>query len=64
MRVTSQPHRGPAQVVLLVIAAVAAGVNMLLPKQLAHPVNLALLAVLAATAVVLLHRRLTASRRR
>ncbi|HEU4674792.1 MAG TPA: hypothetical protein VFS29_02315 [Motilibacteraceae bacterium] len=64
MHVQSHPHRSPAQVVLLVIAAVAAAVNILLPRPLAHPVNLVLLAVLAGVAVVLVHRRLTASRRR
>jgi hypothetical protein len=64
MQVRSHPRRSPAQVVLLVIAAVVAAVDMLLPRQLAHPVNLVLLAVLAGTAVVLAHRRLTASRRR
>lgn len=64
MQSPSHPHRSPAQVVLLVIAAVAAAVNMLLPHQLAHPANLVLLAVLAGVAAVLVHRRLTGSRRR
>ncbi|MGN6333917.1 MAG: hypothetical protein ACTHOD_20060 [Motilibacteraceae bacterium] len=64
MQVQSQPHRSPAQVVLLVIAAVVAAVNMLLPSQLAHPVNLVLLAVLAVAATVLVRRRLGGSQRR
>lgn len=64
MQLQSHPHRSPAQVGLLVIAALAAAVNMLLPHQLAHPINLVLLAVLVGATVVLVHRRLTASRRR